>query len=108
MTEKATLPIEQVERRFNFNVKRVDELVSLFGKNKDKESYPKDVLRAAIVLLHASLEDLLREMIRIRATEDPSALLDDLQFPNPRDSSKSVEKIKVAELVTSDERVWMN
>jgi RiboL-PSP-HEPN len=97
MTKKISPPIEQIEVRFGFNIERVNELITLYSETKNEKHY-KDVLRSAVVLLHASLEDLLREMIRIRATDDPTVLLDQLQFPNPKDASRNVENIKVSGL----------
>jgi hypothetical protein len=59
---------QEITDRFNLNVSRVKNLVSIYrtqlaGKGKGRRGHQKtDVLRAAMVLLHASLEDVLRSL----------------------------------------------
>jgi hypothetical protein len=81
-------------------LRRVVQLLKLFpiikADKKRKNSYPHDILRSAVVLLHASLEDLLRELLRIKASHDPNILYEHLRFPHASDPSKSVEQIRVA------------
>ena len=57
-----------IEGRFNENIARVRNLLSIYGTHLSgsgggRRSHSKtDVLRAATVMLHASLEDLLRSI----------------------------------------------
>lgn len=58
----------QIEKRFHQNIVRVRNLTDIYrthlkGSGSGRRSHSKtDVLRAAIVMLHASLEDLLRSV----------------------------------------------
>lgn len=63
--------IDTIVNRFNANIARVDNLVRLYeqthGHGRGRRSIgANDILRAATVLLHASLEDLLRSIARWR------------------------------------------
>jgi hypothetical protein len=59
---------QQIEQRFTSNVVRVRNLVAIYrtqlsGPGKGRRGHQEtDVLRAAAVLLHASLEDVLRSL----------------------------------------------
>ena len=63
---------QQIEDRFSLNIKRVKNLVAIYshrlsgpgkGTGKGRRGHQEtDVLRAATVLLHASLEDVLRSL----------------------------------------------
>lgn len=57
-----------IRTRFRFNMQRVNTLIEIYGAINGKLpepllEYRKDVLRAAVVLLHACLEDVLRESL---------------------------------------------
>jgi hypothetical protein len=49
--------------RFVLNIKRVKLLINLDKQHSGDTKY-RDILRAAVVLLHASLEDAIRNLIR--------------------------------------------
>lgn len=55
---------KEIEEQFRFNLDRVSQLVTLFETNAGGAGRPtvaqSDILRAAVVMLHATLEDLLR------------------------------------------------
>lgn len=59
---------QQIEARFADNIARVKNLVSIYanqlsGTRRGRRAHQTtDVLRAAVVLLHASLEDVLRSL----------------------------------------------
>ncbi len=95
-------PLRQIGRRFAFNVERVSHLLLVFDAIKNnknlKQEYQSDVLRSAVVLLHATLEDLLREMIRIKVSQDPIGLLQHLEFTFTSGGSPSKPKISVEEI----------
>lgn len=60
------IPIEQCERyfnakkRFEYNILRVRNLVDIYETLPKHDIQQQDVLRAAVVMLHATLEDALR------------------------------------------------
>ncbi|WP_331296819.1 HEPN domain-containing protein [Methylobacterium hispanicum] len=95
-------PLRQIGRRFAYNRDRVSHLIEVHkaigGSKKLKAAYRSDILRSAVVLLHAALEDLLREMIRSKAAEDPGALYKQLVFPGSLGDTKVYQKIEVADL----------
>ena len=70
-----------IEQRFNENLARVENLVKIYqdhlaGSGPGRRSHHKtDVLRAAVVLLHASMEDLLRSLARWKLPEATPAVL---------------------------------
>jgi len=57
-----------IENQFKLNISRVENLVKIYkrllgGKGKGRRGHQEtDILRAAIVLLHASVEDVLRSL----------------------------------------------
>ena len=59
---------QQIEQRFALNIDRVKSLVAIYctqlsGPGRGRRGHQKtDVLRAGVVLLHASLEDVLRSL----------------------------------------------
>ena len=85
-----TSEIKEIKSRVNANVSRVEGLVKVYtemGKNGNygqgrRPTGFSDVLRAATVLLHASIEDLLRSIARwkLPLTRDAAALKD---YPFP-------------------------
>ena len=92
-------PLRQIKRRFDFNVERVSNLLILHSglkKNEQYREYRGDLLRSAVVFLHATLEDLVRELLRAKASLDPSFLYKRLQFR--MDSVKPEGKVDVAYL----------
>jgi len=69
---------------YTLNSNRMERLIQmgvLFRSAKDWEDYYEYVdesLRAVIVLLHASLEDALREIVRLKLTECPAEVLKEI------------------------------
>ncbi|HMV64478.1 MAG TPA: hypothetical protein PKE01_14180 [Rhodocyclaceae bacterium] len=59
---------QEIENRFDLNIRRVKNLVNIYqtqlsGAGKGRRGHQEtDVLRAAAVLLHASMEDVLRSL----------------------------------------------
>ncbi len=91
---------EEIEARFRANLERVRGLVDLYstitpGGQGQKPVPVADLLRAAVVLLHASLEDLLRSLGRWKLPAVSPTLLDKIMVAV---LDKSVEKISLAEL----------
>lgn len=61
--KEATRFIEQYIARTSINLSRVESLIKLAGEYRSHNAnpvYKEDLLRAAVVLLHATLEDCLR------------------------------------------------
>ncbi len=95
MTER-----EEIEEQFRANVERVRGLVTLYegivsGGPGRKPVPVADLLRAAVVLLHATLEDLLRSLAEWRLPGAPAASLADIWFAGSR---KSKEKLDLGDL----------
>jgi hypothetical protein len=74
----------QIEAQFVDNLDRVRNLVRIYEVDLATVSagtrgkYKTDVLRAATVLLHATLEDLLRSLAYWKLPRAPSAILDNV------------------------------
>ena len=82
-TEWDTMPmLDAIETRFADNLSRVENLVSVYERSRGEGSgrravHATDVLRSAVVLLHATLEDLVRSIIAWRwPTEAGPEVLD--------------------------------
>lgn len=62
---------DEIDRRFRFNLARVHALVAIYqeraGTGSGRRDVPTtDLLRAAVVFLHATMEDVLRSMLAWR------------------------------------------
>lgn len=74
------LVLGKIQRRFSRNVERVENLVQLYqdlgGEGRGRRPlHSTDMLRAATVLLHSSLEDFLRSMAKWQwSPTDPDVL----------------------------------
>lgn len=71
----------QIKERFDGNIARVRHLVTIYeqsgGSGRGRRAVDiSDVLRAAVVLLHAAVEDLLRSLERRVLPRAPSDVLD--------------------------------
>jgi hypothetical protein len=71
---------DEIEARFGDNLKRVRNLVDLYtaGSRKGKGRrtvHESDILRAAVVLLHATLEDFLRSLAEWKLPTGPAEVL---------------------------------
>jgi RiboL-PSP-HEPN len=89
--------LRNIQDRYNFNIRRVNRLIDIFDELGDRiaGSYGVDLLRAAVVLLHAALEDVLRNMIEWKLPLDKKAMLARLRFP----TTERKEKCSLLELV---------
>jgi hypothetical protein len=78
-----------IRQRFNFNLKRVENLVHVYDelegtRSKTLSQYRTDVLRSAVVLLHAAVEDLVRCLMALHLPKAPPEKLEDI----PADGGK--------------------
>jgi hypothetical protein len=92
---------EQIDQKFRANVERVRALVSLYEGNVSgvpgRKPVPvADLLRAAVVLLHATLEDLVRSLAEWKFPDAPAASLVGIWFAG---SKKPREKLDLGEQV---------
>jgi hypothetical protein len=77
---------QEIEARFALNIARVKNLVAIYqeqlaGTGKGRRSHQKtDVLRAATVLLHASVEDVLRSLAYWKLPDAAVQVLDQIPF----------------------------
>lgn len=101
----ATSTKQDIDDRFNANIARVRCLVATYdavvGPGAGRASVAQaDVLRAAVILLHAALEDLVRsiEELRLPAAPSPNAF-ERLRFLSPGGSLKDAkEKFSLVDL----------
>ena len=90
--------------RFESNIERVRNFVVMYeerlgarkksGRSKTKDT---DLLRGAVVFLHATFEDLARTVLELTWGSEPASMANALRFPQPGGGSK--EKETVAGLV---------
>lgn len=77
---------QEITDRFLLNIDRVKNLVAIYknqlaGSGKGRRSHQKtDVLRAATVLLHASVEDVLRSLAYWKLPAAAATVLDQIPF----------------------------
>lgn len=76
----------QINTDFEKNLSRVQNLVNLYDRVTSsgqgrRRVEQQDILRAAVVFLHASLEDLLRELLRKYLPSADEGIWDDLEMP---------------------------
>jgi hypothetical protein len=81
--ESMTSMREEIQLRFQSNLQRVRNVVGVYtsGSNKRKGRravQESDILRAAVVLLHATLEDLLRSLADWKLPTAPPEALSDI------------------------------
>ncbi len=79
---------EEIEDRFRANLGRVGDLVVLYesivsGSRGRKPTQVSDILCAAVVLLHASLEDLLRSLAEWKLPQAPASSLERVPLAGP-------------------------
>jgi hypothetical protein len=76
--------MEQVIKRFKFNIKRVENLTKIYSALSEKRiqgiQYREDILRAAVVMLHAAMEDLLRGVLKKHLINANPEYLKDIPF----------------------------
>ncbi|MFZ5761624.1 MAG: HEPN domain-containing protein [Thermodesulfobacteriota bacterium] len=77
---------QEITDRFALNITRVKNLVAIYknllaGQGKGRRGHKKtDVLRAATVLLHASVEDVLRSLAYWKLPTAPATALENIPF----------------------------
>lgn len=86
--------LETIRENFEQNLDRVSSLVSTYESHPDaqgkgrKDAQVLDILRAAVVLLHATLEDMLRSVAYWKLPAAKSKVLDEIPLvglgPNPK------------------------
>src|SRR4051812_49119336 len=90
--------LDKVRERFDLDAARVDNLVSIFktlSQNpKRLPSENTDVLRSAVVMLHASLEDALRSLLAWKLPDAKPEHLKGIYF----DQTERNDKINVSQL----------
>jgi hypothetical protein len=88
---------------YTLNSKRMERLIQmgvLFRSAEDWEDYYEYVdesLRAVVVLLHASLEDALREIVRLKLPKCPTEVLDEVPLVGAS-STGQPRKFRLGEL----------
>ena len=89
---------EDISALFDRNIERVENLVSLYGKKGPgrKNAKDTDILRAAVVLLHASMEDFLRSLLISRIDHFDNKTLN--KFPLSGQSGKAPQKFLLGNL----------
>lgn len=94
---------EQVASNFRANLERVTSLVdasdTLGTPGRGAPSIQQtDVLRTAVVLLHASFEDLLRSSSEHLLPQAGPEVLDWVGFPDPNDPNKTRDRLTMGQL----------
>lgn len=95
---------QAIERRFRDNVDRVKKLVDIYDNKLSSTGRGRrpvassDLLRAAVVFLHATLEDLIRSLERWKLPAAPKEVIDDIPLVTPTGQSRPY-KFYLGELV---------
>ncbi len=92
-----------IEARFESNIDRVKNLVETYdevaGSGSGRRDVLKvDVLRSAVVFLHASLEDILRSVAEWKLPEQGKAVIDSIPLTGQGKGGRA-EKFHLGELV---------
>lgn len=90
-----------IQPRFEANLKRVENLVEFYqretgGARGRSSVHESDLLRAAVVLLHATLEDLIRSLSEWKLPERPVDSFREIPFY--REEHRSAEKFTLVDL----------
>ncbi len=106
-TECETM-LDASRTRFDLNMGRVENLVEIFERLEENNAKSRDVLRAAVMLLHASLEDVLRQLLLYRLPKSTSVEMLRMFFT---DQHGKVEKMEIGELarlhkVKVEHEIW--
>lgn len=90
--------IEQITAILNENIGRVDNLISLYGPETPgrKTVHETDILRGALVLLHAGMEDYLRSLMVWKIDTYSAETLNAFGFPNG--SKRPPQKVTLGDL----------
>lgn len=90
--------LNEISELLNENLERVENLVSLYGEPTPgrRKVHDTDLLRAALVLLHASMEDYLRSLLLWKIGDFDEETLNKYGFPNG--AKRPPTKITLGEL----------
>lgn len=92
-----------IQDRFDANLARVDGLVKLFqaqaGGRGRAAVVETDILRAAVILLHASLEDLLRSLSELILPGRPVTVFEEWGIGLPSNPDKRPQKLTLPNLL---------
>ena len=104
MVEKKVDALQQICIRFGYNLARVESLITIYdrisGNKKFEDVKSSDILRSGVVFLHATLEDVFRQLIRFRADKDISIVLKHLKFPVEDENGQPPNQIKLSDLIS--------
>lgn len=91
---------EGIGERFEQNIMRVENLISLYGPPRRGRRKVKDtdILRAALVLLHASMEDFLRYLLISKINTFSSDTLNNYSLPGQQ--KRGASKFSLGELAS--------
>ncbi len=74
--------IYEIIEHFIYNLKRITQILKesfrLLDSTQEFKNYADEILRISVVFIHASLEDFLREFVRIRFKENPLKIIDEV------------------------------
>ena len=98
VTGEHSLTIEGLLQRFDVNLKRAERLAAPFSSKESDgtTSRESDIIRAAVVLLHASLEDFLRDLQLLTLHSAPREALK--RYRLPIGGGRELESFTVADL----------
>lgn len=99
-SEYAIFTVGQIEV-FKKNMERADRLILIYEaiKSVDRGSIgATDILRGAVVFMHASLEELIRSLIIAAHANAPSAEIDKVPLASPK-RARQAEKFLLGSLV---------
>jgi hypothetical protein len=98
----AEVSVSEIRQRFASNIARVERLVAAAGGFADAESdlIKTDMLRAAVVFLHATLEDVIRSGLELQLPRAGPEQLGGIHFvvAEEKAGSRKREKLSLAEL----------
>jgi hypothetical protein len=97
MTER-----EEIEQQFRANLERVTGLVGLYeevaARGRGRKAVPdSDLLRAAVILLHATLEDLLRSLAEWKLPTASATSLERITFGGAKKGKEQFTLVDLAE-----------
>ena len=91
---------QDIHKRARENINRVRNLIKIYERIKDdKGEFNTDILRAAIVLLHATIEDFLRSISYLRLPFASSNELNKTEFRIPFGKMAEYRDKSVNELI---------
>lgn len=91
--------LQEILTRFDENIARVENLKSIYGPAKAgrRKVHETDILRAALVLLHATMEDFLRSLQVWKVPDWTKEAVE--KFPLMVNGKKIADKFSLGELV---------